>query len=150
MPPSAIECEAKEDLEFLYNIKSEGGENIHTKDSIYHGMRRNSSFADYFEGDLSQNLLSRRHFQLIYNDDRTPNEAASEKQIINGQLADQIKSESQRCANSATSDGKLGKLSEVNICSRKYFYHYTSLANRSSEGIGFSQSPAKQQQEKCC
>merc|ERR1711955_101290 len=27
-----------------------------------HGMRRNSSFADYFEGDLSQNLLSRSHF----------------------------------------------------------------------------------------
>ena len=25
-------------------------------------MRRNSSFAEYFEGDLSQNLLSRSHF----------------------------------------------------------------------------------------
>ena len=93
-------------------------------------MRRNSSFADYFEGDLSQNLLSRRHFQLLSKEERTertPDEAASDKQIINGQLADLIKSESHRCANTATSDGKLGKLSEVNICSRKYFYHCTSM-----------------------
>ena len=27
------------------------------------GLRRNSSFSDMFEGDLSQNLLSRRHFK---------------------------------------------------------------------------------------
>ena len=29
----------------------------------YHRKKRNSSFSEYFEGDLSQNLLSRKHFQ---------------------------------------------------------------------------------------
>ena len=29
----------------------------------YHSKKRNSSFSEYFEGDLSQNLLSRKHFQ---------------------------------------------------------------------------------------
>eukprot|EP00091_Calanus_sinicus_P003093 TRINITY_DN13247_c0_g1_i2.p1 TRINITY_DN13247_c0_g1~~TRINITY_DN13247_c0_g1_i2.p1 ORF type:complete len:192 (-),score=39.13 TRINITY_DN13247_c0_g1_i2:335-874(-) len=30
--------------------------------SIYRSKKRNSSFSEYFEGDLSQNLLSRKHF----------------------------------------------------------------------------------------
>ena len=30
--------------------------------SMYHSKKRNSSFSEYFEGDLSQNLLSRKHF----------------------------------------------------------------------------------------
>ena len=50
----------QEDLSFLQNIKTVTTD----KDLIQRdqGMRRNSSFADYFEGDLSQNLLSRSHF----------------------------------------------------------------------------------------
>lgn len=66
-----------QDLDFLTEIKDEAlvnpsnitdttttnnSEQNQSDLSIYLGMRRNSSFADYFEGDLSQNLLSRRHF----------------------------------------------------------------------------------------
>lgn len=118
MPQAAVDYEGKENLQFLYDLKheealinSEDAQNIHTKgDSIYHGMRRNSSFADYFEGDLSQNLLSRRHFQLLTNEACTSEGQflASEKQIINAQLPDQIRS--RRCANTATSDGKLSEV----------------------------------------
>ena len=68
-----------QDLDFLTEIKDEAlvnpsnirdttttttsnSEQNQSDLSVYLGMRRNSSFADYFEGDLSQNLLSRRHF----------------------------------------------------------------------------------------
>lgn len=54
------------ELAFINELKSDS-ESVGIKNPIndiksYHGMRRNSSFADYFEGDLSQNLLSRSHF----------------------------------------------------------------------------------------
>ena len=122
MPPTSEECERKEDLQFLEEMKHEAAsivcEDVQTssgarvQDSLYLGMRRNSSFADYFEGDLSQNLLSRRHF-LHANDVSSAGAVESEKQIVNG-ILDQIKSESQRGADNKPGwDGKLRKLSEV-------------------------------------
>ena len=122
MPPTSEECERKEDLQFLEEMKHEAAsivcEDVQTssgarvQDSLYLGMRRNSSFADYFEGDLSQNLLSRRHF-LHANDVSSTGAVESEKQIVNG-ILDQIKSESQRGADNKPGwDGKLRKLSEV-------------------------------------
>ena len=63
MAPFAIGSDDNDhDLKFLAEIKSEGPSekpSTHIPDAVYLGMRRNSSFADYFEGDLSQNLLSR-------------------------------------------------------------------------------------------
>merc|ERR1711892_1078347 len=58
----------QDDLEFIKDLKKvQSKKNITSNPSskdlqIYLGMRRNSSFAEYFEGDLSQNLLSRSHF----------------------------------------------------------------------------------------
>ena len=58
----------QDDLEFIKDMKKVPSKknltsNPSSKDlQIYLGMRRNSSFAEYFEGDLSQNLLSRSHF----------------------------------------------------------------------------------------
>ena len=58
----------EDELEFINDMKKvPSHKNLSSKSSskdlqIYHGMRRNSSFAEYFEGDLSQNLLSRSHF----------------------------------------------------------------------------------------
>ena len=71
MAPAAITSDNNDqDLQFLAEIKNEipsdkiapRGDSTHPQDPLYLGMRRNSSFADYFEGDLSQNLLSRRFF----------------------------------------------------------------------------------------
>ena len=50
----------EEDLSFLQDIKTEQTEKNSLQMNL--SMRRNSSFAEYFEGDLSQNLLSRSHF----------------------------------------------------------------------------------------
>jgi len=75
--------------------------------SVYLGMRRNSSFADYFEGDLSQNLLSRRHF--LYSDASSSNE-----QKVISSLVDEIKYEGNKSSGStAEVEGKLRKLSTV-------------------------------------
>ena len=58
----------EDELAFINDMKKVPSQkNISSRNSssdlnISHGMRRNSSFAEYFEGDLSQNLLSRRHF----------------------------------------------------------------------------------------
>ena len=58
----------EDELAFINDMKKVPSQkNISSRNSssdlkIYHGMRRNSSFAEYFEGDLSQNLLSRKHF----------------------------------------------------------------------------------------
>ena len=58
----------EDELEFINDMKKvQSHKNLSSKSSskdlqMYHGMRRNSSFAEYFEGDLSQNLLSRSHF----------------------------------------------------------------------------------------
>ena len=71
MAPAAITSDNNDqDLQFLAEIKNEipsdkiapRRDSTHPQDPLYLGMRRNSSFADYFEGDLSQNLLSRRFF----------------------------------------------------------------------------------------
>ena len=43
--------------------------------SMYHSKKRNSSFSEYFEGDLSQNLLSRKHF--IRRDSELPTETVN-------------------------------------------------------------------------
>merc|ERR1719167_224808 len=53
-----------EGLDFLKTIKKEKmTPSGSSKDLLdFKRRRRNSSFADFFEGDLSQNLLSRRHF----------------------------------------------------------------------------------------
>jgi len=73
--------------------------------SVYHGMRRNSSFADYFEGDLSQNLLSRRHFCSLSESSTSSNK----EQIINN-IVDQIKDGGH---NHISTEGKLKKFSEL-------------------------------------
>jgi hypothetical protein len=58
----------EDELEFINDMKKvPSHKNLTSKSSskdlqIYHELRRNSSFAEYFEGDLSQNLLSRSHF----------------------------------------------------------------------------------------
>ena len=58
----------EDEITFINDMKKvPSHKNLTSKSSpkdlhIYQGMRRNSSFADYFEGDLSQNLLSRKHF----------------------------------------------------------------------------------------
>eukprot|EP00092_Neocalanus_flemingeri_P024616 GFUD01026699.1.p1 GENE.GFUD01026699.1~~GFUD01026699.1.p1 ORF type:complete len:223 (+),score=57.43 GFUD01026699.1:93-671(+) len=60
--------EGEDELAFLSDVqKLPSKSHISSRNSssdlnIYQGMRRNSSYAQYFEGDLSQNLLSRRHF----------------------------------------------------------------------------------------
>ena len=57
-----------DDLEFINNMKMENSLSgiskvCSSKDLLIHkGRRRNSSFAEFFEGDLSQNLLSRKDF----------------------------------------------------------------------------------------
>ena len=72
--------------------------------SVYHGMRRNSSFADYFEGDLSQNLLSRRHF---YSLNESSTSTSSDKEQIINNIVDQITDQGH------SAEGKLKKFSEV-------------------------------------
>lgn len=119
MAPSAIDCDKNTgDLNFLTEIKNEvsiaevNGLNFEhassSPTSVYLGMRRNSSFADYFEGDLSQNLLSRRHF--LYSDGSSSNE-----QKVISTLVDEIKCEANKCSRGSTAEveGKLRKLSSA-------------------------------------
>ena len=121
MAPSAIDCDKNTgDLNFLTEIKNEvsitevNGRNFEqasaSPTSLYLGMRRNSSFADYFEGDLSQNLLSRRHF--LYKDASSSNE-----QKVISSLVDEIKCEGTKCSGSSNAEleGKLRKLSAVSL-----------------------------------
>ena len=120
MPPSrALESDSNyQDLEFLTEIKdevlvspsnntspttSEHGHD-HSELSVYLGMRRNSSFADYFEGDLSQNLLSRRHF----------NESSSTKSGLISTLVNKIRADGQT-RSKVEGDGILGRSFEVHI-----------------------------------
>ena len=52
-----------EDLQFINDMKNDPSTVIDDKrQPSYHSRKRNSSFSEYFEGDLSQNLLSRNHF----------------------------------------------------------------------------------------
>jgi len=127
MVPKAIECDKNdrnnEDLDFLSEIKNEvsslsntaEGQNLEETSqnvlrrnfSVYHGMRRNSSFADYFEGDLSQNLLSRRHF---YSLNESSTSTSSDKEQIINNIVDQIKDQGH---NNISAEGKLKKFSEL-------------------------------------
>ena len=107
-PSKALQSDSNyQDLEFLTEIKDEvlvtpsttPSDNEH---SVYLGMRRNSSFADYFEGDLSQNLLSRRHFS----------ESSSTKSGIISTLVNKIRVDGQT-RSKVEGDGMLGRTSEV-------------------------------------
>ena len=129
MVPKAIECDKNdrnnEDLDFLSEIRNEvsslsntaEGQNLEETSqnvlrrnfSVYHGMRRNSSFADYFEGDLSQNLLSRRHF---YSLNESSTSTSSDKEQIINNIVDQIKDQGR---NNISAEGKLKKFSEVKL-----------------------------------
>ena len=106
-----------QDLDFLTEIKDEAlvnpsnitdttttnnSEQNQSDLSVYLGMRRNSSFADYFEGDLSQNLLSRRHFS----------ESSSTKSGIISTLVNKIRVDGQT-RSKVEGDGMLGRTSEV-------------------------------------
>ena len=118
MPPSrALQSDSQyQDLDFLKEIKNEvlvnpsnitnnsnsNNEQDHSELSVYLGMRRNSSFADYFEGDLSQNLLSRRHFS----------ESSSTKSGIISTLVNKIRVDGQT-RSKVEGDGMLGRNSEV-------------------------------------
>ena len=115
-PSKALQSDSNyQDLEFLTEIKDEvlvsPSNNTspitseHEQDhSVYLGMRRNSSFADYFEGDLSQNLLSRRHFS----------ESSSTKSNLISTLVNKIRAEGQT-RNKVEGDGMLGRSCEVSI-----------------------------------
>ena len=112
MPPSrALQSDSQyQDLDFIKEIKNEvlvnpsnsNSEQDHSELSVYLGMRRNSSFADYFEGDLSQNLLSRRHFS----------ESSSTKSGIISTLVNKIRVDGQT-RSKVEGDGMLGRTSEV-------------------------------------
>ena len=118
MPPSkALQSDSNyQDLDFLTEIKDEvltspgttpstttsDHDLDHAELSVYLGMRRNSSFADYFEGDLSQNLLSRRHFS----------ESSSRKSGIISTLVNKIQADSQT-RSKVEGDGILGRSFEV-------------------------------------
>eukprot|EP00092_Neocalanus_flemingeri_P034639 GFUD01037680.1.p1 GENE.GFUD01037680.1~~GFUD01037680.1.p1 ORF type:complete len:190 (+),score=58.76 GFUD01037680.1:37-606(+) len=64
----AIARVGEDDLAFINEMKKEPSssciEEISPTKVLFfnRNRRRNSSFAEFFEGDLSQNLLSRRHF----------------------------------------------------------------------------------------
>ena len=104
------------DLKFLAEIKSEGlseKTSAHIPDAVYLGMRRNSSFADYFEGDLSQNLLSRRCFPTL-SDYSSSSSDHQDQEVINS-LVNKIQNDN---INSTTTripsrDKKSKKFSEV-------------------------------------
>merc|ERR1711915_234788 len=88
-PSQALESDNNnQDLTFLTEIKNEvpgSSSSSQTSDStqsnlsVYLGMRRNSSFADYFEGDLSQNLLSRRFFPTLSDSSSSSNDHEHQK-----------------------------------------------------------------------
>ena len=107
-PSNALQSDSNyQDLDFLTEIKDEvlvtpsttTSDNEH---SVYLGMRRNSSFADYFEGDLSQNLLSRRHFS----------ESSSTKSGLISTLVNKILADGQT-RSKVEGDARLERNSEV-------------------------------------
>ena len=113
-PSPALESDSNnQDLTFLTEIKNEVPEplpvsqdsshkRIQSDLSVYLGMRRNSSFADYFEGDLSQNLLSRRHFT----------ESSSTRSGLISTLVNKIRIDGQTI-NTVEDDGIIGKKIKV-------------------------------------
>merc|ERR1712110_998628 len=78
--------------------------------SVYLGMRRNSSFAGYFEGDLSQNLLSRRHFS----------QSSSTKSGLISTLVNKIRADGQT-RSKVEGDAMLGRNSETMMPSHWFF-----------------------------
>ena len=107
MAPSDMDTNNQE-LNFITEIKNEVSAPPRDRDSlqpdlsVYLGMRRNSSFADYFEGDLSQNLLSRRHFS----------ESSSTKSGLISTLVNKIRADGQT-RSKVEGDGILGRSFEV-------------------------------------
>ena len=104
------------DLKFLAEIKSEGPSekpSTHIPDAVYLGMRRNSSFADYFEGDLSQNLLSRRCFPNL-SDYSSSSSDHQHQEVINS-LVNKIQYDNNKNTTTTPlpSDKKRKKFSEV-------------------------------------
>ena len=111
-PSRALESDNNnQDLTFLTEIRNEvpakssspqTSDSTQTNLSVYLGMRRNSSFADYFEGDLSQNLLSRRHFS----------ESSSTRSGLISTLVNKIRTDGQNI-NKVERDVVIGKQSKV-------------------------------------
>ena len=116
-PTSAIGSEDNDqDLKFLAEIKNEvPSEKISSQipDSVYLGMRRNSSFADYFEGDLSQNLLSRRFFPTL-SDSSSSSSDHQHQEVIN-RLVNKIQNDNNINSTplNPSGDKKSKKFSEV-------------------------------------
>ena len=117
MSPSAIGSDDNDhDLKFLAEIKNEvPSEKTQIPDSVYLGMRRNSSFADYFEGDLSQNLLSRRFFPTL--SDSSSSSSDHEHQKVINSLVNKIQNDNNinPTTNTPSADKKTRKFSEVPI-----------------------------------
>merc|ERR1711953_609401 len=135
-PSKALQSDSNyQDLEFLTEIKDEvlvsprnntspiisGHEQDHSELSVYLGMRRNSSFADYFEGDLSQNLLSRRHF----------NESSSTKSGLISTLVNKIRADGQT-RSKVEGIGILSKNSET-VMPSHWFFINRKLINSEEE-----------------
>ena len=119
-PSAAIGSEDNDqDLKFLAEIKnevpsSEKNSSSQIPDSVYLGMRRNSSFADYFEGDLSQNLLSRRFFPSL--SDYSSSSSDHQHQEVINRLVNKIQNDNNinsTCPNPSAGDKKSKKFSEV-------------------------------------
>ena len=117
MAPSAIGSDDNDhDLKFLAEIKNEvpsDKTSSHIPDAVYLGMRRNSSFADYFEGDLSQNLLSRRFFPTL-SDYSSSSSGHQHQEVINS-LVNKIQNDNNTTTPSPSADKKSKKFSEVAI-----------------------------------
>ena len=119
-PSAAIGSEDNDqDLKFLAKIKDEvpseksSSSQQQIPDSVYLGMRRNSSFADYFEGDLSQNLLSRRFFPTL-SDYSSSSSGHQHQEVINS-LVNKIQNDNNTTTPSPSADKKSKKFSEVGI-----------------------------------
>merc|ERR1711953_1308438 len=135
-PSKALQSDSNyQDLEFLTEIKDEvlvspsnntspntsDHGHDHSELSVYLGMRRNSSFADYFEGDLSQNLLSRRHF----------NESSSTKSGLISTLVNKIRADGQT-RSKVEGIGILSKNSET-VMPSHWFFINRKLINSEEE-----------------
>ena len=121
-PSAAIGSEDNDqDLKFLAEIKNEvptsekiSSSQLQIPGSVYLGMRRNSSFADYFEGDLSQNLLSRR-FSPTLSDSSSSSSDHQHQEVIN-RLVNKIQNDNNinsTSQNPSEGEKKSRKFSEV-------------------------------------
>ena len=122
-PSASIGSEDNDqDLKFLAEIKNEvptseknpSSQQQQIPDSVYLGMRRNSSFADYFEGDLSQNLLSRRCFPTL--SDYSSSSSDHQHQEVINRLVNKIQNDNNinsTSPNPSAGEKKSKKFSEV-------------------------------------